>query len=227
MENPFNLYQLIGVQKEATQAEITKAYRLMALKVHPDKNPSDYENAQKNFQKLNEAYNILHDPKRRQIYDLTGETENIENFFETYEYYRGIYPKINPEDIDAFAGKYKGSSEEVEDLVSFYLEKNGNMREILFFIPLSQKSDLDRFWKILDDLIEAKKIPKQKAYLTSKKKVKDLKADKDEIIESEQKNQDFEALVLKIKGKQNNDADKFFSYLEEKYSEKPKKRKKK
>ena len=44
---------------------------MLALKVHPDKNPDDV-NARENFQKINEAYNILIDPDRRALYDETG-----------------------------------------------------------------------------------------------------------------------------------------------------------
>ncbi|OMJ81555.1 hypothetical protein SteCoe_17964 [Stentor coeruleus] len=219
-----SLYELIGVNKQATQAEITKAYRIMALRVHPDKNPGDYENAQKNFQKLNEAYNILSDSKKRQLYDTTGETEASDEFFEAYEYYRGLYGKLKMEDIDSFAAKYKDSSDEIEDIVRFYLEKNGDMREILHYVPLSERADLPRFWNILDDLIQAKKLPKSKKYEASKKKVRDIKEEK-EIIENDTKeksenNENMMALIRKIKGRQN-DPEEFFNHLEEKYGKKP------
>ena len=226
-----SLYDLLGVRKEATQPEIAKAYRLMALMVHPDKNPNALENAQKNFQRLNEAYGILMDPQRRGLYDLTGETQSSEDFFEAYEYYRGVYPKITVEDIESFAVKYKDSSEEVEDLVRYYLASNGNMREILFHVPLSERSDLPRFWRILDELIIAKKLPKMKKYTASKKRVKNIKEFNEEIVEDEKGQEDkkensMQSLISKIKGKQTKDPAEFFDYLEQKYSEKPSKRKK-
>jgi DnaJ homolog subfamily C member 9 len=229
--NSINLYDLIGVSRQATQAELTKAYRLMALKVHPDKNISDPETAQKNFQRLNEAYNILSDPRRRQIYDATGQTDSTEDFFEAYEYYRGIYPKINTQDIDDFAVKYKGSKEEIEDLTNFYLDQEGDMKQILYCIPLSDKNDLPRFWQILDGLINDNQIPKKKIYATSKKKVKNIKETKGEIIEEEEisgkkQNNDISSLIAKIKQRPTKNPDDFFTYLEEKYAEKPYKKKK-
>lgn len=223
------LYDLLGVAKGATQQEITKAYRMMALKVHPDKNPNDYENAQKNFQRLNEAYEILSDPKKREYYDKTGDTEANDEFFEAYEYFRSMYPKINEEDIDNFAQKYKNSSEEVEDLVEFYLMKNGDMTEILQHVPLSEKSDLPRFWKLFEELIAAGKIPKSKKYAASKKKVRGLK-DESDLVKREnasKKENEFNALVSKIQGKKQGGPEDFLQYLEQKYSEKPVKKQKK
>lgn len=222
------LYDLLGVQKEASQQEITKAYRMMALKVHPDKNPNDFENAQRNFQRLNEAYAILNDPKKREFYDKTGETEANDEFFEAYEYYRSMYPKINEQDIEDFAKKYKDSSEEVEDLVEFYLMKNGDMTEILEYVPLSEKSDLPRFWKLFDELIAAGKIPKSKKYAASKKKVRDLK-DESDLVKREKaakKENEFNSLVAKIQSKKQGGPGEFLQYLEQKYSEKPVKKQK-
>ena len=62
------LYQILNVPKTATPAEIKKAYRKLALLKHPDKNPNDPQAAE-NFQKLNKAYQVLSNPKKRQKYD--------------------------------------------------------------------------------------------------------------------------------------------------------------
>merc|ERR1719214_236151 len=53
--------------------EITKAYRKRALKWHPDRNRKNKEVAEKKFKEINEAYEILSDPKKREIYDTYGE----------------------------------------------------------------------------------------------------------------------------------------------------------
>jgi DnaJ-class molecular chaperone len=58
------LYQLLGVSKTATKDEIRKSYRRLALKHHPDKNPNDPQAAD-NFAKLDKAYKILYDDKKR------------------------------------------------------------------------------------------------------------------------------------------------------------------
>ncbi|KDO29334.1 hypothetical protein SPRG_05870 [Saprolegnia parasitica CBS 223.65] len=66
-------YQVLGVAKTATDDELKKAYRKMALKWHPDKNPDNADAAQKKFQEVNEAYEVLSDKQKRAIYDQYGE----------------------------------------------------------------------------------------------------------------------------------------------------------
>lgn len=65
-------YQTLGVAKTATEDEIKKAYRKLARKYHPDLNPNDAE-ANKKFQQLNEANEVLSDPDKRKKYDQYGE----------------------------------------------------------------------------------------------------------------------------------------------------------
>lgn len=64
-------YNILGVTKSATQEEIKKAYRKSAIKHHPDKNPGNPE-AEKKFKEISEAYEVLSDEKKRQIYDQYG-----------------------------------------------------------------------------------------------------------------------------------------------------------
>lgn len=66
-----SLYDVLGVDKTATQEEIKKAYRKMALKHHPDKNPDNPEATEK-FKEVNHAHSILADPSKREIYDKYG-----------------------------------------------------------------------------------------------------------------------------------------------------------
>ncbi|XP_040023258.1 dnaJ homolog subfamily B member 6b [Gasterosteus aculeatus] len=65
-------YQTLGVQKNATQEDIKKAYRKLALKWHPDKNPDNKEEAEKRFKELSEAYEVLSDESQRNTYDRYG-----------------------------------------------------------------------------------------------------------------------------------------------------------
>ena len=64
-------YEVLGVAKTASEDEIKKAYRQIAIKYHPDRNPGDKE-AEEKFKEAAEAYNVLHDPQKRQQYDQIG-----------------------------------------------------------------------------------------------------------------------------------------------------------
>ena len=64
-------YKILEIEKTATEADIKKAYRKLARKLHPDLNPNDKE-ANKKFQAINEANEVLSDPEKRQKYDLHG-----------------------------------------------------------------------------------------------------------------------------------------------------------
>lgn len=64
-------YEVLGVKKDATEDEIKKAYRKIAIKYHPDKNPGNKE-AEDKFKEAAEAYDVLHDPQKRQQYDQFG-----------------------------------------------------------------------------------------------------------------------------------------------------------
>jgi len=65
-------YKVLGVSRSASAKDIAKAYRKMALQYHPDKNPDDREAAEEQFKKVSEAYEILNDPEKKQIYDQHG-----------------------------------------------------------------------------------------------------------------------------------------------------------
>lgn len=62
-------YAVLGVSEDASEDELKKAYRKLALKHHPDKNPDNLEEAHKVFQVIQAAYDVLSDPQERAWYD--------------------------------------------------------------------------------------------------------------------------------------------------------------
>lgn len=68
-----DFYSILGVPRNADANQLKKAYRKLAMKWHPDKNPNNQAEAQAKFQEISEAYDVLNDPKKREIYDKYGE----------------------------------------------------------------------------------------------------------------------------------------------------------
>lgn len=75
-------YSILGIEKGATDEDIKKAYRKQALKFHPDKNKSPQ--AEEKFKEVAEAYEVLSDPKKREIYDQFGEEGKLHIFVLTF-----------------------------------------------------------------------------------------------------------------------------------------------
>ena len=71
MADKRDYYEVLGVNKGSSDAEIKKAYHKLAMKYHPDKNPGDKE-AEEKFKEANEAYEVLSDPDKKDKYDRFG-----------------------------------------------------------------------------------------------------------------------------------------------------------
>lgn len=65
-------YSVLNIERSATDTDIKKAYRTLALKWHPDKNPDDVKTAEEKFKEIGEAYSVLSDADKRQRYDKFG-----------------------------------------------------------------------------------------------------------------------------------------------------------
>uniref|UniRef100_A0A7S1ID67 J domain-containing protein n=1 Tax=Eutreptiella gymnastica TaxID=73025 RepID=A0A7S1ID67_9EUGL len=70
--NSDDYYKVLGVSRDAEENDINRAYKKLALKYHPDKNPDNREKAEENFKKVSEAYDVLSDAKKRKAYDQFG-----------------------------------------------------------------------------------------------------------------------------------------------------------
>ena len=83
-------YQVLGVDKKSSADEIKKAYRKLAVKWHPDKNPNNKAAAEEKFKKISEAYAVLSDPKKREQYDTFGSADQYRQQYSQEDIFRGF-----------------------------------------------------------------------------------------------------------------------------------------
>jgi len=74
-------YQILGVPRNATEEQIKKVYRKLAMQYHPDRNPGKEKWANEKFKEINEAFGVLGDPQKRRQYDQFGTVGNIGDIF--------------------------------------------------------------------------------------------------------------------------------------------------
>jgi DnaJ-class molecular chaperone len=98
-------YKILGVSRESASEEIKKAYRQLALKFHPDRNPGDRQ-AEEHFKEISEAYGVLIDPEKRKHYDFISQTPlggggRPDFSYTQEEIFRDIFS--NPQASDVFS----------------------------------------------------------------------------------------------------------------------------
>ena len=96
-------YKVLGVDKKASGDELKKAYRKLALKYHPDKNPDDKQ-AEEKFKKISEAYAVLGDTEKRKQYDSFGSQEAFNRNFSQEDKFRGFDLNDILRDLGGFGG---------------------------------------------------------------------------------------------------------------------------
>ncbi|KAJ7172489.1 hypothetical protein C8R46DRAFT_151053 [Mycena filopes] len=170
-----DLYSVLSLTSDAKLDDIKKAYRRLALVYHPDKQTSATEarkvEASTKFQQIGFAYAVLSDEKRRQRYDKTGRTDEGfelgagEDGWEVY--FEELFDRVTRGRLDEMKKEYQGSTEEVEDLKSAYVDTKGSIEEIMTFIPHSNYEDEARFIVIITDLIAKGDLPVLAAWESS------------------------------------------------------------
>ncbi len=85
-------YKILGIQKNASDEDIKKAYRKLAVKWHPDKNPDNKDAAEEKFKEISEAYGVLSDKKQKEIYDRFGKRGLDSNNNSSHGFHRGRVP---------------------------------------------------------------------------------------------------------------------------------------
>src|ERR1700756_3633168 len=94
--NKRDYYEVLGVGRSATAEEVKRAYRKLAVKFHPDKNPDD-PHAEEKFKELGEAYDVLMDPDKRAAYDRYGHaafaqgTAGAGGFYDPFDIFREVF----------------------------------------------------------------------------------------------------------------------------------------
>ena len=104
-------YEVLGVDRSASEADLKKSYRKLALKFHPDKNPGDKE-AEEKFKEAAEAYDVLRDERKRQIYDQYGHQGLEGSGFSGFGGFEDIFSSFGDifEDFFGFGGGRRSRS---------------------------------------------------------------------------------------------------------------------
>jgi DnaJ-class molecular chaperone len=114
-ESNVNYYEILGVKEEATEEEIRKAYRKLALKWHPDKHVEKKQEAENKFKSISEAYSVLSDAEKKREYDnmrrfgvrRQGERAHydFESHFDPYDIFKNFFKNDPFADDDFFGGR--------------------------------------------------------------------------------------------------------------------------
>jgi len=245
-----DFYEVLTIPKTSNLKQIKKAYKRLALKVHPDLNRLNPDQATADFQYLRLIIDVLTNPKKRKLYDTNGYIDKStkaseESFDEAYQKWRAVFKKVTKQDIDDFEKKYKGSDMEKEDLINSFILCGGDMQEVMLSVPLSKMEDVPRFCKIVEQSFKDGILPKKmkKKFNNSKGKVNldvldEERSEAEELAKELGLNVDKNssdptgetALMELIRSKQNarkEASDSFLSMLEDKFCKTVKSKKRK
>ena len=117
--NKKDYYEVLGVPKDATEDQIRHAYKKLAVRWHPDKNPDNKKQAEEKFKEISEAYSVLSHPKKKREYDNGGfdfERFGFDDGFDPFEIFNSFFKRHGKggfgfgfdDDDDFFGGGFGG-----------------------------------------------------------------------------------------------------------------------
>ena len=84
-------YKILELNKNSSDKDIKRSYKKLALKWHPDRNPQNYEESNKKFQQISEAYKVLSDKKLRKQYDLGGRMDVNSRVYDPFDIFESFF----------------------------------------------------------------------------------------------------------------------------------------
>ncbi|XP_009984106.1 PREDICTED: dnaJ homolog subfamily B member 8-like [Tauraco erythrolophus] len=143
-------YKVLGLQKSASQEDVKKSYHKLALKWHPDKNPSNKEEAKKKFKAIAEAYEVLSNPQKRSLYDRESAMGAYNSSFdspyifrEPEEIFRGMnqrdpFYNIRNNGENRHRTSRRGSSSQFSDFMDSFSDFMDSFSDFNSFRPSEQ-----------------------------------------------------------------------------------------
>lgn len=195
-------YKVLGLDpdqaKTITAAQIKKAYKLRALKCHPDKAKTDAERGQfhTEFQEVALAYSVLGVDNRRARYDASGSMEDAmrdtldDEATTMREFFEDLWKSdITVEMLENDKQVYRGGGEERADVLKYYKEGKGKMSVVMENVLHTTEEDEDRIRAMIEEAIEAGEVKLYAAFKkkeTAQEKEKRAKAAAKEALEAEE-----------------------------------------
>ncbi|WRX24540.1 DnaJ domain - like 10 [Theobroma cacao] len=224
--NDKSLYEVLGVEKTASQQEIKKAYYKLALRLHPDKNPGD-EEAKEKFQQLQKVISILGDAEKRALYDQTGCIDDADLAGDVVQdlkdFFRAMYKKVKHlltpfPSMSLYALAFHSACQINSDPSPPLFPLDRLFCSMLCSDP---KLDSHRFKDMLDEAIAAGEFKETKAYQKWAKKISQIKPPTSPLRRKRKSNKqpeaDLFAIISERRSERKDRFDSMFSSLISKY----------
>lgn len=167
-----NFYEVLGLKKDASSADIKKAYFKAARLYHPDKvqgSTKDKEIAKDNFQHLGYVYEVLSDSAKRSYYDLTGDVKSdwFDGIKDWSKHWREIFKEVSSSSINEYLYEYKGSKQEIDDLKEAYERYRGDMNRIMESVIAADVENEQQYIDILKNAISKGELKEYRRFKTT------------------------------------------------------------